>query len=194
MQLNERAKKYDPDSPLSSLLSWVETVILAVFVIILVFTFVLKIVVVVGRSMENTLFENDKLIISHMFYTPSEGDIVVVDAQSMEEIIIKRVIGVPEDIVEINYDNSMIKVNGKEINESYIKESMTDTGSFDKKFYDEKTKTYTYRVPEGYVFVMGDNRNHSTDSRAIGLIPQDEIVGRVIYRFYSEGAQIGTVD
>lgn len=194
MQLNERAKKYDPDSPLSSLLSWVETVILAVFVIILVFTFVLKIVVVVGRSMENTLFENDKLIISHMFYTPSEGDIVVVDAQSMEEIIIKRVIGVPEDIVEINYDNSTIKVNGKEINESYIKESMTDTGSFDKKFYDKKTKTYTYRVPEGYVFVMGDNRNHSTDSRAIGLIPQDEIVGRVIYRFYSEGAQIGTVD
>ena len=194
MVLNERARKYDPDSSLSNILSWSETIVQAVFAVVLIFTFVLKIVIVNGSSMENTLFQDDRLIISHLLYDPQRGDIVAIDSQNMNEVIIKRVIGVSNDTVEIDYDAGTVTVNGSAVNEQYIKEQMFDTGSFSDKFYNEDKNTYTYKVPFGYVFVMGDNRNHSTDGRAIGLVSEDEIVGRVVYRFYSQNGDTGKVE
>lgn len=194
MVLSERTKRYDPDSPLSNALGWAETIVMAVFAVVLIFTFVLKIVIVKGSSMENTLFQGDRLVISHLLYDPERGDIVVIDSQNMNEIIIKRVIGTSNDTVEINYNTATVSVNGSVINEPYVKELMFDTGSFSDKFYNEEKNTYTYKVPFGYVFVMGDNRNHSTDGRAIGLVSEDEIIGRVVYRFYSEKSGTGKVE
>ncbi len=193
VKLNKRAKAYNPDSPLSNVLSWIETVALAIFVVILTFTFVFKMIVVVGQSMENTLFQNDRLIISNLLYTPQRGDIAVINSQNMNEVIVKRIIAVSNDTVEIDYNEGTVKVNGEIISEPYIKEAMVDSGGFSEKFYNKDSDTYTYTIPFGYVFVMGDNRNHSTDSRAFGIVSEDEILGRVVYRFYSEKSSIGKV-
>ena len=194
MVLNKRAEKFNPNTVLSNVLSWAETIVMAVFVVILMFTFLFKIVVVVGSSMENTLFQNDRLVISHLLYTPENGDIVVINSSNMEEVIIKRVIAASNEKVVIDYDAGTVEVNGEIINEPYIKEQMIDTGNFSELFYNQENNTYTYNVPFGYVFVMGDNRNHSTDSRAIGLVSQDEILGRVVYRFYSDNSNTGKVE
>lgn len=193
MVLNERAKRYNPDSIINYYLSWVETVVIAVFTVILLFTFVFKTVIVKGSSMEDTLFERDRLIISHLFYEPKEKDIVVVDSKAMEDIIIKRVVATSNQTVEIDYEAGTVKVDGKLIDEPYIKDKMIDSHRFSSKYYNSEDKIYEYKVPFGCVFVMGDNRNHSTDSREIGVIPEDEILGRVILRMSSLRGKAGRV-
>lgn len=193
MYLNKRALSYRSDSFLSSALGWAETIVMAVFVVILMFTFVFKIVLVVGSSMENTLFQDDRLIISNLCYSPDAGDIIVINSDVMDEVIVKRVVATANETVSINYDSCTVEVDGRIIDEPYIKEQMINTGSFSDLFYNSKSGCYEYRIPFGYVFVMGDNRNHSTDSREIGLVSEDEILGRVVYRFYSEKADRGKV-
>ncbi len=193
MQLNKRAEKYNPYSAVSGVLGWAETLVMAVFVAILMFTFVFKIVVVVGSSMEDTLFEGDRLIISNLGYDAADGDIVVINSDVMNEVIIKRVIATAGETVRIDYNLGEVEVDGKVTKEPYIKEQMIDTGRFSEIFYDAENDCYEYDVPFGYVFVMGDNRNHSTDSREIGLVSEDEILGKVVYRFYSAKAERGRV-
>ncbi len=193
MDLNKRAEKYNPDSFASGVLGWAETVVMAVFVVILMFTFVFKIVVVVGSSMENTLFQDDRLIISNLCYDPSRGDIVVINSGVMDEVIVKRVIATAGETVRIDYNRCEVEIDGEVLDEPYIKEQMVNTGSFSEAFYDSENDRYEYKVPFGYVFVMGDNRNHSTDSREIGLVSEDEILGRVVFRFYSDKAENGRV-
>ena len=184
--------KYDPYSPLSSALSWMETVTLAVFAVIFMFTFVFRIVTVQGQSMEKTLFEGDRLIVAHLWYSPQRGDIVVADSSAMDQVILKRVIAVSNDVVEINYDEHTVSVNGSVIDEPYIAQEMEDTGGF-VLGHDERQGVYRYDVPFGYVFLMGDNRNHSTDSRVFGAVSQDELLGKVVYRFFSKESGIGRV-
>ena len=83
--------------------------------------------------------------------------------------------------------------DGDLVDEPYVSVRSFDRGSFDSKYYNESTDRYDYQVPFGNVFVMGDNRDHSTDSRAFGFLPKEEIVGRVIFRAYSKTAAAGKV-
>lgn len=181
------------DKAIDTILEFIETVVLAVFAMILIMTFVIKIVNVKGNSMESTLFGGDKLILSSFMYIPQQGDIVVINSQYMKETIIKRIIAIGGQTVRINYDTGTVSVGGEILDEPYVKERMTASALFSTGAYDSETGEYVYTVPAGSVFVMGDNRNHSTDSRVIGCISTDEIVGKVVFRFYSSNGSAGRV-
>mgnify|MGYP005831083085 FL=1 len=179
-----------------NLFDFLEIIVMAMFVVVLVFTFVFRTVNVQGQSMQDTLFENDSLVISKLLYTPKQGDIVVVNSSVLDNRIIKRIIAVEGQKVEIDNESAIVKVNGAVLDESYIKcDGSFDDEYFDERYYNKEKEVYEYEVPEGCCFVMGDNRNHSTDSRVIGYVPYDEIVGRVLFRFAAGNDEgIGKVD
>lgn len=189
--------KTKADKIIDTMLEWTETVVLAVFFVILVFTFLVRVVAVEGPSMMNTLYGKDVLVISSFMYELEQGDIVVIDSSAFDETIVKRIIATSGQVVEIDYDTPdgcIVLVDGQQLIESYIAEPMYDTHANSPAFYDEEKGVYRYEVPFGKVFVMGDNRNHSSDSRTVGFIDTDEIVGEVIFRIYSSEGEIGRIN
>lgn len=168
-------KKKKKESEKTDAFDWVQCVVTALLVCILLFVFAGRIVNVIGPSMESTLFEGDRLIISRLFYTPRQGDIVVLRTSSFkDEAIIKRIIAVGGQTVDIDFDKGIVYVDGEALEEDYINEPTLRPLDFD----DEIT------VPEGSVFVLGDNRNKSNDSRdeRIGCVDTRCILGRAIWR------------
>ncbi len=170
-----------------------EHLIIAFAAIILVFSFLGMTCRVSGESMENTLYNNEMVIVSDFCYTPKRGDIIVFHqtGTALNEPVVKRVIGLPGDTVNIDYYSDTMKVtiidsngNTTELDESYIK--------YDYQRYSGSTSTY---VEEGTVFAMGDNRNNSLDSRSstIGLVDQRRILGKIIFRV-TPFSRFGTVD
>lgn len=176
------------NAPSDDILDWCDSFIFSLFIIILVFMFVLRIVEVDGSSMYSTLEDKDTILITHMFSDPKQGDIVVLNSDALDKTIIKRVIGTAGQTVEIDYNTSSVYVDGQKLDESYLDSSalsMRDNRSaFDQSYYDASTDTYKYTVPEGYVFVLGDNRNNSTDSRMISCVPIDHILGKAFIRVF----------
>ncbi len=185
---------------LHEVLDILETMLISVFVVLLLFTYLIRPVTVDGRSMNPTLLDGDKLVMYRLMYEPQQGDIVVVanyeghvfdgngnvveSGFSLNENIIKRVIAVGGQTVTVDEVEGNVYVNGVALHEDYINErTLTNDGAF----------IYPIEIPEGYVFVMGDNRNHSTDSRssAVGLIPVESVLGKAFFRYYPE---IGFVD
>ena len=167
-----------------NLFDFLEIIVMAMFVVVLVFTFVFRTVNVQGQSMQDTLFENDSLVISKLLYTPKQGDIVVVNSSVLDNRIIKRIIAVEGQKVEIDNRSAIVKVNGAVLDESYIKcDGSFDDEYFDERYYNKESEVYEYEVPAGCCFVMGDNRNHS-DSRlgtppaARALLRRDGHLGR----------------
>ncbi len=127
--------------------------------------------------MEPTLWENDKLIVSDLFYTPEYGDIVVLRKDSFSvDPIVKRVIATEGQTIDIDFDLGKVYVDGVELDEPYINEPTKRDLDFD----DPVT------VPENHIFVMGDNRNASSDSRDadIGMVDERYIIGREIIRIF----------
>lgn len=151
-------------------------------VFVLMFTFVARIIVVSGPSMENTLIEGDLILVWSLGYTPRQGDIVVLTQESyQEDSIVKRVIATEGQRVDINYDSGIVLVDGKALEEDYTKEAMHVPS------YGEGINHVT--VPEGCIFVMGDNRNQSADSRfpSIGIVDTRCVIGHgiaVIFPFH----------
>ncbi|MBQ4096276.1 MAG: signal peptidase I [Oscillospiraceae bacterium] len=189
--------KTKSDKIIDTILEWTETIVLAVFAVILIFTFLVRIVSVNGPSMMNTLYDKDVLILSSFMYEAEQGDIVVIESSSFESTIVKRIIATAGQTVEINYnspDGCIVSVDGEVLDESYIAEPMYDTHSNSPAFYDAEKGVYRYEVPYGKVFVMGDNRNHSSDSRMIGFVDENEIVGEVVFRMYSSQGEIGRIN
>ncbi len=131
-----------------------------------------------------TLNTGDKIIISNFLYSPDYGDIIAVNKESAEESsMIKRVIGLPGDTVSINFETHIITVNGKVIFEDYeVKDPISEA-------YDMSYPECTVTVPENSVFVLGDNRNNSIDSRHddVGFIALDEINGKALFKIYPIG-------
>ena len=163
------------------LFDWVEIFVVTISVILLVFTFFVRIAYVDGGSMNNTLYDGETLIVSNLFYTPKQGDIVVFqspDSKKVDGALVKRVIATEGQEIYIDFDMWRVVVDGVELDEPYVN---YEIGSMDKLDFDRFT---TYTVPEGHVFVMGDNRNNSTDSRDldIGFVDTRFIFGRVLFR------------
>ena len=170
---------------------WIESLVIATVSIVLVFTFLVRIVGVNGPSMQPTLYAKDALMISNFFYEPKFGDIVVTTQQvhinspefndDKTHPLVKRIIGVSGDIVDIDYLTNTVYINGKPIEEPYI--NTLGDSAFDP-MYPEGDIELPIEVPEGFIFVMGDNRNHSTDSRssAVGLIDKRYILGKLLIR------------
>lgn len=158
-------------------LEWLESIAVSIFIVILVFTFVFRIVVVDGESMLPTLEDGQRLIISHLFYTPKQGDIVVVNSQGLNKTIIKRVIATEGQTIDIDFESHTVTVDGKILDEPYINEdTMRNDGG----------NNYPMVIPEGQIFLMGDNRNRSTDSRnsMVGCVSTDDVLGKAIFRIY----------
>lgn len=153
---------------------WLQAMVFALVCIILMFTFVGRIIGVQGESMEPTLFNGDMLLLQSIGYHPRQGDVVVLTKKSfMEQPIVKRVIAVGGQTVEIDYDAGEVRVDGETLDEPYINELMQRPSW-------ESVDVVT--VPEGSIFVMGDNRNHSTDSRApqVGVVDERYVLGRAL--------------
>ncbi len=176
-------KEEQPVNIVNEILDWVESFVFAVFVIILIFIFLFRIVTVDGSSMNSTLEDKDRVIISHLNYKPENDDIVVVNSSVLQKTLIKRVIGIAGDTVRIDYSKNKVYVNDKEISNEHIDSTMLDKGMFDPS-YKVSDGVYEYHVPQDSIFVMGDNRNNSTDSRTIGFISNDDVMGHVIFRLY----------
>lgn len=171
-------------------LEWVQAIVIAVVVAFVVKAFLFDIVLVDGPSMEPTLHTSDRMILWKLGYEPDYGDIVVLENATTGKPYIKRVIALEGDTVRIDYDTNSVYVSngGIEIKliEPYINVcSETDclmrcNGDSMKP----KGNIYEITVPKGEVFVMGDNRNHSVDSREIGTVKKKDVWGKAVLRFW----------
>ena len=164
---------------------WIQSLISALLICVLVFVFVLRIMDVHGTSMFPTLRNGDKVLVSGLLYEPARGDIVVFKKDSYDDnkALVKRVIAVEGDVVNIDFERGVVYVNGEAVEEDYI--DVLTTTKID--FIGPQT------VPENCLFVMGDNRNASTDSRdkRIGMVDKRLVVGKVllvVYPFDSFGS------
>lgn len=163
-------------SPLIVVYSVVSTLIICVMCVFVLFTFFFHTVEVSGSSMNPGLSERDKIIISNFLYEPDYGDIIAINRNAGEDkTLIKRVIALGGDEINVNFETHLITVNGRVITEKYLVTApISKKGDVD----------FPVTVPENCVFVLGDNRNDSLDSRysEIGFISLDEIWGRAICR------------
>ncbi|WP_295087814.1 signal peptidase I [Ruminococcus sp.] len=174
----------------------VESTLITVFVVMMIFTYILHPVTVDGPSMNNTLFSEDRIFMTTVYGGLHYGDIIIINndysyhlddegkAEKLDitgsiykECLIKRIIAVPGQTIDINPEKEEVIVDGKVLNESYIKETINSMpfNTFD----------YPITVPDGYYFVMGDNRRESADSRHpdIGLIKKDQIYGKALIKY-----------
>ncbi len=178
----------------ATIYDWVDSIVASIIVVVIIFTFVFRVVGIVGNSMNNTLYNNDRVVIFNLFYEPQQGDIVVISRnvtndKSQEtagsEPIIKRVIATEGQTVDISYDNEGVGhvfVDGVQTGESYIREPMEHIGIVNPV-------SFPQTVPEGHVFVLGDNRNDSLDSRSAdigdnGMVDNRYILGKAIFRIF----------
>lgn len=155
-----------------------ESFVQAIVVVMILFAVFFRTASVVGNSMLQTLHDDDRLYVWKYKYTPTRGDVVVITkGENIDKPIVKRAIAVGGDTVDLQFDASgygKVLVNGEVIDEPYINERMYRMG------YEVD---FPQVIPEGYVFVMGDNRNHSSDSRfsEVGLINVNDIIGKVVW-------------
>lgn len=157
---------------------WIQSLISALLICVLVFVFVVRVMDVNGSSMVPTLSNGDKLLVSGLFYEPERGDIVVFRKESYDDnkALVKRVIAVAGDVVNIDFDRGIVYVNGEAVEEDYI--DVLTTTKID--FIGPQT------VPENCLFVLGDNRNASTDSRdkRIGMVDKRLVIGKALMIIY----------
>ncbi len=177
-EVTEAVAASEPKNSLSkTMVDLISIIATSIVAIMFVFTFVFRIVGVSGPSMMNTLKDGDWLVVSAFITEPERGDIVIVtQPNAYHEPIVKRVIAVGGDTIDIDFETATVKVNGEVINEPYLGSPTTN---------DEYAWQYPLTLKEGQVFVMGDNREHSSDSRSpdIGLIDENYILGQVMMRF-----------
>lgn len=169
-------------------LEWVKSILLAIIIAVLIKTFIFNTTYVLGNSMYPTLHEKDRLFSNKIplyFSGPKRGEIVVLKApDAPNKDYIKRVIGVGGDTVAII--DGKVYLNGELLEEDYIEE-----GSY-TQVYDDNY----WEVPEGYVFVLGDNRGEgaSKDSRYFGCVPVESIKGVTSFRYFPFNERFGKID
>lgn len=179
----------------------VSAAMIPIFLMVLLFTYVFRIAIVQGDSMLPTLRNEDRLLVSQLQNRPNTGDIIVVNADDavlvsesgslymadgLHKSIVKRVVAVGGQVIDISSSEGTVYING-ELQQLYPN-TITQLPALGNAF------EYPFTVPEGFVFVMGDNRDISLDSRYVnvGLVPEEEIEGTVLLRLYPL-ENIGTV-
>ena len=157
---------------------WIYSLIIALIICVIIFAFFIRIIDVVGTSMNPTLNNNDKMLVSGLLYEPSVGDVVVFkkDEYDPDKALVKRVIAVEGQEINMDFDKGIVYINGQPIVEDYILEPTMNKLDF----------IGPQTVPEGCVFVMGDNRNASVDSRKteIGMVDTRLILGKAYFVIY----------
>lgn len=198
-QLSQEAPKA-PEKPKKTLgailFDYVEMFAWSVFAVLLIFTFGFRLCQVDGRSMENTLENSERLLLRSAWYTPQQDDIVVFHLTSpeknLEKTLVKRVIATGGQKIEIDTNTGKITVDSVEYADSHavLKDAFTDAeiGHYQTSLFgyglDRSTGIFSATVPEGYLFVMGDNRNNSKDSRNsdVGFVDERCVLGKVVLR------------
>lgn len=183
---NAEAEEKPVLSPAANAFDWFKTFLVSLATVIFIFTLIFRGVTVNGDSMLPTLHNNEYLIISDLIYTPKTGDIVVVQSPHFKngtEPLIKRVIATEGQEVTINFATWKITVDGKELQEDYITKDDYSTMRCEDMIPDHNGEVH-FTVQENCIFVMGDNRNDSLDSRSdsVGQIDERYIMGRVLLR------------
>ncbi len=156
---------------------WVQALTMALVFLVIAFTLVGRVTRVVGTSMVPTLHEGDLMLLQSIGYTPKQGDVVVLRKSSfMNDPVVKRVIAVGGQHVRVDYNTHLVYVDDVPLNEPYINEVMKDPHHPDLNVLD-------VTVPEGSVYVLGDNRNLSSDSRneRLGTVDTRYILGHVLW-------------
>lgn len=175
----QKVEEEEPRPMQAIVFEYFETLVIAAVIVVLLCTFVFRMVRVDGSSMVPTLTDGDFLISTHAFYTPQHGDIVVITQPNEIAVpLIKRVIAKGGDTLDIDFESGKVTLNGETLREDYIN---------DRTYYEpDDALTFPLTVPEGMIFAMGDNRNHSSDSRDahIGLIDERYIMGRTFFRLF----------
>lgn len=171
-----------------------DNLIVALLVVAVIFTFFFRVIAVHGASMNDTLQDQDRLLLQTAFYTPQRGDIVVIyEEDNPDKPLIKRVIAVGGDSLRLDVQNNAV----------YLKEAGTDSWTLlDESEYVHYplawgiywSESNEVTVPEGHVFVMGDHRNNSRDSRyeSVGFVPADDVIGHAFFRIQPI-SEMGTV-
>ena len=156
---------------------WVESGMVAVICVVLLFTFIARISDVEGESMQPTLENQDRLVITRLGLGPSQGDIVVVTLPDREdEPYVKRVIATGGQTIDIDFESGHVFVDGRLLYEPYLREPTRVNNDV----------SFPQTVPYGRVFILGDNRNNSLDSRnaLIGMVDERNILGRAVFRVF----------
>ncbi|MBR2715845.1 MAG: signal peptidase I [Ruminococcus sp.] len=182
--------KFNNNPLCDNIYDWVNSIIIAVVAVVILLTFCFRLIDVDGTSMEKTLINTDKVIVTNLFYTPQNGDVVVIShGEQYDKPLIKRIIATEGQKLEIDFETDEIRVDGSLIDEPY---AYGDTIMGDTKI--------PQVVPEGKVFVLGDNRPVSLDSRyaEVGLIDEESIIGKaqfvIIPHTYKEDALTPVLD
>lgn len=175
------------------LLDYIEVFVCAIGVVILLFSFCFRLCQVKGDSMKNTLLDGEALIVSDLFYEPSREDIIVFhQTGALNEPVVKRVIATAGETVRIDhsYQTMRITVTDADGNQTVLQEDYMKYDGMPLYVQD-----MTVTVPEGYLFVLGDNRNDSKDSRHsdIGLVDERRVLGKVLFRV-SPFSRFGSVE
>ena len=176
----------------AEIFDWFDTILCSVIAVIVIFTFFTRLSSVDGSSMNPTLEDKERLLITNMCYTPKHNDIVVLWAENLindegglGKAVVKRVVGTSGDKIRIDFDEGIVYRNGEalplEVKDGLLYEDGHTINDYTRRPLDFSGEV---TVPEGYVFVLGDNRNNSRDSRdrVIGLVDERLIAGRVYLR------------
>ena len=174
---NESKKQKSENSFFDELLDWLKTICKTFIIVVLVFSYVAKTARVEGESMMPTLVDKDMLILWSLAYQPKQGDIVACNCEGLGKVIVKRVVATGGQQVDIDFEAGKVYVDGELFEVNGIPNITTDR---------ESNYAYPITVPEGKYFVMGDNRQHSTDSRyeRVGFIDRDDILGKAVFRVF----------
>ncbi len=183
---NKKNKQKGPSGFITGVYDWASAFLFALVFVVLVMTFCVRMVNVDGSSMMNTLQNEDKVIVTGLNYEPQVGDIVVIShGAELDKALVKRVIAVGGQTVDIDFETGEVTVDGIVIDEPYILGSTNVSADVE----------FPVTVTEGTVFVLGDNRPISKDSRysEVGLIDVENIIGKVQLRVYPFNS-FGTVE
>ncbi|MFD2673171.1 signal peptidase I [Marinicrinis sediminis] len=178
-----RTEPAKPSRWVKEIKEWTLSLGVAIIAALLIHNFAIAQTEVEMNSMENTLYEGERLIedkITYRFSTPDRGDIVIINGPEYENRLVKRLIGLPGDVIDMR--EGYVYLNDEQLNESYAKGLTYANGL-----------GMPYTIPEDHYFVLGDNREISLDSRQLGAIHEDSIEGRIIYRIWPF-EQFGKVD
>lgn len=181
-QTEEESEEEQPRRPGAELYDWLQMFLGCVVAAVVLFNCVARLTRVDGGSMDTTLQHGEIMLIWSLGYTPKQGDIVVLNKTSVllpdwtePRAIVKRVIATGGQTVDVDYSTGAVYVDGQALDEPYLHEKMRRPGA-------PSMQETHWEVPEGSIFVMGDNRNYSTDSRdsLLGTIDTDYILGKAV--------------
>lgn len=165
-----------------SVMEWVETIVMAVVLVAVAFTFVARVITVDGVSMEPTYYNGDRVLVTKLAGQARQGDVVIV-VGALEEPIIKRVVATEGQTVDFDPELGEVTVDGQPLPGSVfgIEDGITFVPDLPGMVME-----FPQTVPEGCVFVLGDNRDNSTDSRfvTVGMVDQRNILGKVVFSLY----------